>query len=38
VSSEKELRYYRGTREEFIDTFSGTKKWEDVENDKRKSQ
>jgi hypothetical protein len=38
LRSKKELRYYRGTGEEFTDTISGTKKWVDAEIDKRKPQ
>ena len=30
------MKINRGTREEFTDTISAKKKWEDAENDKRK--
>jgi len=32
----KGMKINRGTREEFTDTISAKKKWEDAENDKRK--
>ena len=32
----KGMKINRGTREEFTDTISAKKRWEDAENDKRK--